>query len=333
MSLHVHGFGHFHPENEISNEFLESLDIGTNDDWIVERVGIRSRRTVLPLDYIRDTKNADPRAAFEAAEVGNHEQGIAAARMAIERAGIEPSQVGMVLSGSSAPDTVCPAEAALVAAGLGIEAPVFDINSACTSFLAQLHLVASMRPEALPDYVLIVASESLTKVTDFSDRAAAVLFGDASAAAVVSPRAPGRATFIHTAMDSNPGAWDKVVIPRSGFFGQDGRAVQMFAIKKTQAGFEAMREEYGVDDRALHLVGHQANLRVLEQVCQRSGVAPEHHQTNVEVRGNTGSASCPSVVSMNWEKFGPRDDAAMVAVGGGLSWGRALLRFGAGAST
>ncbi|MAE94610.1 MAG: 3-oxoacyl-ACP synthase [Deltaproteobacteria bacterium] len=328
MSLHVHGFGHFHPENEITNSFLEGLDIGTNDEWIVERGGIRSRRTVLPLDYIRETKNRDPLEAIEAAETSNYDMGVRAARLAIDRAGIDASQIGMVLSGSSAPDVVCPAEAGFVAKGLGIEAPVMDVNSACTSFMAQLFFIAGMRPEVLPDYVLVVASESLTKVTDFSDRAAAVLFGDASAAAVVSPRIPGRARLLGAEIDSNPGAAEKVLIPRTGYFGQDGRAVQMFAIKKTRDGYEKLREGYGEEDRNLHLVGHQANLRVLEQVCQRCQIPPELHHANVELHGNTGSASCPSVVSMDWEKFGPRDDAAMVAVGGGLTWSRALLRFG-----
>jgi len=145
---------------------------------------------------------------------------------------------------------------------------------------------------------------------------------------VVSPRIPGRARFLDVFADSNPGAAEKVLIPRSGFFSQDGRAVQMFAIKKTRDGFDKLKAAHGDPDRNLHLVGHQANLRVLEQVCQRCEVEPEFHHSNVEWRGNTGSASCPSVVSMNWEKFGPRDDVAMVAVGGGLTWARALLRFG-----
>lgn len=328
MSLHVHGFGHFHPENEITNAFLEDLDIGTNDEWILERVGIRVRRTVLPLDYIRETKNRNPLEAMEAAEIANHELGVRAARLAIERAGIDASQIGMVLSGSSAPDHVCPAEAAFVARGLGIEVPVVDVNSACSSFLAQIFFIAGMRSEVLPDFVLVVASESLTKVTDFSDRSAAVLFGDGAAAAVVSPRIPGRARILGADFASNPGSADKVLIPRTGYFSQEGRAVQMFAIKKTCEGFQKLQQAYADADRELHLVGHQANLRVLEQVCQRCNIPPERHNSNVESYGNTGSASCPSVVSMDWEKFGPRDDAAMVAVGGGLSWSRALLRFG-----
>jgi 3-oxoacyl-[acyl-carrier-protein] synthase-3 len=77
--LYLHGLGHFHPENVISNQFLEELDIGTNEEWIIERVGILSRRTVLPLDYIRSTRNQDQRAAFEAAEYNNAQTGSFAA--------------------------------------------------------------------------------------------------------------------------------------------------------------------------------------------------------------------------------------------------------------
>ena len=84
MTLALHGVGHVHPDNEITNRFLEDLDIGTTDDWILERVGIRSRRTVLPLDYIRETRNRDPRAALEAAVISNAELGRRAAEKAID---------------------------------------------------------------------------------------------------------------------------------------------------------------------------------------------------------------------------------------------------------
>ena len=80
MALHLHGLGHFHPENEITNQFLEDLDIGTSDAWIMERVGIRTRRTMLPLDYIRETRNSDPRMAAEATLYGNAETGAARPR-------------------------------------------------------------------------------------------------------------------------------------------------------------------------------------------------------------------------------------------------------------
>ncbi|MFA6414276.1 MAG: ketoacyl-ACP synthase III, partial [Syntrophales bacterium] len=136
--LYLHGLGHFHPENVITNKFLEDLDIGTSNDWVLERVGIRERRTSLPLDYIRETKNSDTRAAYEAGIYTNAQTGAAAARQALAQAGIAPGDIGLVISGSSAPDHVTPSEAATVAAELEIEAPCFDINAACATFGVQL---------------------------------------------------------------------------------------------------------------------------------------------------------------------------------------------------
>jgi 3-oxoacyl-[acyl-carrier-protein] synthase-3 len=332
VTLHLHGLGHFHPENEISNKLLEELEIGTSNDWIVERVGIRARRTVLSLDYIRTTKNRDVRAAPEAALYTNAQLGARAAELALARAGIDRSRIGMVLSGSSAPSVTCPAEAAFVAKQLGIEVPAFDLNSACTTFLAHLHHLSLMDPERLPDFVLIVQAETLTTAVDYADRNTAVLFGDGAAAAVVSLRAPGAARVLHVNVQSSPAGADKVLIPRTGYFGQDGRAVQMFAIKRTREGYEriveARREEPDAEARPLHFVGHQANLRVLEQVCERCSIPPERHHANVELHGNTGGASAPSVLSMEWEKWQPQDDVAVSVVGGGLTWARALVRFG-----
>jgi 3-oxoacyl-[acyl-carrier-protein] synthase III len=335
VTLHLHGLGHFHPENEISNKLLEELEIGTNNEWIVERVGIRARRTVLPLDYLRSTRNRDVRAAAEAALYTNAQLGARAAELAIARAGIERSRIGMVISGSTAPRVLCPAEAAFVAKELELEVPVFDLNSACSTFLAQLYQLSLMQPERTPEFVLVVQTETLTTAVDYADRNTAVLFGDGAAAALVSLRVPGRARILHLNAQSSPAGAEKVLITRTGHFEQDGRAVQMFAIKRTREGYERVaeerRDEPDAEERPLHFVGHQANLRVLEQVCQRCAIPPERHHANVELFGNTGGASAPSVLSMEWDKWQPLDDVAVSVVGAGLTWARGLIRFGAAA--
>jgi 3-oxoacyl-[acyl-carrier-protein] synthase-3 len=331
LTLHLHGVGHFHPEVEITNRFLEELDIGTHDAWILERVGIRSRRTVLPLDYLRATRNRDLRGAAEAALYDTAELGRRAAERALARAGIGPGDVGLVLAGNCGGDVTCPAEACEIAGRLGVRAPALDVASACTSFLAQLRLLSMMQPAALPPFVLLVAQEALTRTVHYDDRATAVLFGDAAAAAVVSTRHPGRARILHAALDSDPSASEKVRIPRLAHFAQDGRAVQMFAIKKTLAEWRRLSAARGEDERPLHLVGHQANLRVLQTVCDRAGIEPQLHHANVELFGNTGAPSALSVVSQAWEKWGPEDDVALVGVGAGLTWGGCLLRFEAAA--
>ena len=328
MSLYLHGLGHFHPPNEITNRFLEDLDIGTNDDWILERVGIHSRRTILDLEYIRTTRNRDLRAAGEASTHTNTDLGVAAAEMAITRAGIAKSDIGMVIGGGSVPESLTPADASWIARALGIEAPAFDVNSACTSFLVQIGLLQMMRPEALPDFVLIVVPEAVTRVIDYSDRSSAVIWGDGSAAAVISTKIPARAEILGARIASDPAGAGKVVVPRLGYFAQDGRAVQMFAIRKTDAIYRELREEFATEGRTLHFVGHQANLRMLQSVCQRCSILPEHHHHNVEVRGNTAAASSPSVVSARWDEWAEGDDVAVVGVGAGLTWAGYLLRFG-----
>ena len=107
--LYLHGIGHFHPENIITNEFIAELDIGSDEDWIMERVGIRERRTSLPLDYIRDTKNKDPREAASASIISRKEGGANAAKIALARADLTVQDIGLVISGSCTPDYQIPA--------------------------------------------------------------------------------------------------------------------------------------------------------------------------------------------------------------------------------
>lgn len=328
MSLYLHGLGHFHPENEITNQFLTDLDIGTNQEWIEERVGIDTRRTVLPLDYIRETRNSDLMAAIEAAEYDHVETGRRAATMALERAGIGPDDVGMVIAGSSCPDYMSPADACMIAQGLGIEAPAFDMNSACTSFHVALYMLANMRPEALPEHVLIVTPESLTTTVDYTDRSAAVIWGDGTTAAVVSTKIPSRIEILGNELEGSPAGADKVVVPHFGYFGQEGRTVQMFAIKKTIRVLRRLRKKLGDEERRFHFIGHQANLRMLETVCRQCDVPDDRHHFNVIDYGNTGAAGSPGVVSMRWDDWKAGDDIAIVGVGSGLTWSGYVLRVG-----
>ena len=327
MSLNLLGLGHFHPENEITNRFLEELDIGTNDEWIMERTGIRSRRTALPLDYIRETRNADPRGAIESAELSNAQMGARAAEMALERAGVAASDVGLLIGGGCAPNTVSPAEACNIGAELGVEAASLDINSACSSFIAGIYMLSLMDPAKLPPIVLLVTAEPMTGTVDYNDRSSAVLWGDGALAAVLSTKSTGRASFHAERLNSDPSSHDKVVVPRIGHFHQQGRTVQTFAIRKTSDLYLAIRESHQEEDRNFHFVGHQANLRMLESVCKRCDIPADLHHSNCELFGNTAGASSGSVVSQLWDKWAPRDDVCVVGVGSGLSWGGYLLRF------
>jgi 3-oxoacyl-[acyl-carrier-protein] synthase III len=317
--------GHFHPPTVLDNDFLTTLEIGVDKDWVMERVGIKERHTVLSLDYIRETRNRDPRAAAEASAFSDAQSGAKAAEHALNRAGLSAKDIGMVIAGGCSAQMSIPAQACLTAAELQIECPAFDVNSACSSFAAQIHFLSAMRPETLPDYILIVNVENTTRTVDYNDRRTAVLWGDCASAAILSPRAPGRASIEATLLRSDPSGWKHVFIPAGGHFQQDGQAVQGFAIRKTLATFSELTAGLSPAN-APAFIGHQANALMLDGVCRRAQIPAERHFYNVDRFGNCGAAGAPSVLSENWEKI-KSGYLAVVVVGSGLTWGGVLFQF------
>lgn len=319
--IYLHGIGHFHPPTVIDNDFLTSLDIGVDPAWVDERVGILERHTTMSLDYIRQTRNSDPRAAAEASTVSTMEMARQASELALRRAGLEASAVQMVIAGGCCPEMLIPAEASRVAAALGIKATAFDLSAACSSFAAHIHFLSQMRPEALPDFVLIVSVETFTRSINYSDRGSAVLFGDAATAAIISPRVPSRARVLETSFQTDPAGHQHVTIPAGGHFDQDGHRVQIFAIRKTvEIVGESRFAGNGHPPANEFFIGHQANLRMLENVCRRLGIPPENHLSNVRQFGNCGAAGAPSVLSQHWEGLRPCA-VNLAVVGSGLCWG------------
>jgi 3-oxoacyl-[acyl-carrier-protein] synthase-3 len=138
------------------------------------------------------------------------------------------------------------------------------------------------------------------------------LFGDATSAAVVSTRIPSRAAVVHSMFGSDPSGCDEVTIPRLGYFGQNGGAVQKFAIKKMSALLKEAVERASPSQRErLVYIGHQANLTMLESVCRRAGLPPERHFHNIVEFGNQCAAGAPTVLSQSWERFVAGDVAAV----------------------
>jgi 3-oxoacyl-[acyl-carrier-protein] synthase-3 len=323
--LFLHGLGHFHPENVLDNAFLESLGIETTDAWIMDRVGIRQRRTILPLDYIRETKNANPAHAKTKALYTNAQTAAKAADMALSRAKLTRADIGLVIAGGCSPDHSIPAEACVIAAELGLTVPAYDISSACSSFAVQLNALRNMRPEALPDYVLVVNAENNTKIVDYADRRTAVLWGDCSTAAIVSTRKPSRFALTYSTVHSDPAGWRNVVIPTGEKFSQNGHAVQTFAIRKTLATITELRGKLARDPVKMKFIGHQANRTMLASVCERAEIPADRHYFNVDAYGNCGAAGAPSVLSLHWNEFKKGDELALVVVGSGLTWGGLLF--------
>jgi 3-oxoacyl-[acyl-carrier-protein] synthase-3 len=327
LTMYILGTGHFHPETIIDNLFLESLDIATSHEWIFERVGIRERRTVLPLDYISTTHNQDIVQSRKAATYSASELGQKAASMALERAGITSKEVGLIIAGSCLPEMSIPAQACLIGAKLGIEAPAYDLNAACSSFMAQVDHLCSMQLDRLPNYILIVIPETITLATNYKDRTTAVLWGDGAAAALLSPRIKGRAQIVASTFGSRPAEYDKVSIPYGGYFTQQGAIVQKFAITQTETTIKKLLSEANIPPEKTFFIGHQANLLMLQNCSKRIGITPEKHLFNVDRFGNQGAAGAPAVLSQSWDQFKSGDILAMAAVGSGLSWGGILVKF------
>lgn len=319
--LYLHSIGHFHPETVLDNAFLCSLDIGVDPGWVEERVGILERRTSLSLDYIRQTRNLDTRAAAEGSTISTMEMARQASELALRRASLDASAIQMVIAGGCCPEMLIPAEASRVAASLGIVSVAFDLSAACASFVAQMHFLSQMKPGALPDFILVVNVEAFTHTIDYSNRQAAVLFGDGAVAAVVSTSVPSRVRIVQSSFHTDPSGHHQITIPAGGHFAQDGHHVQLFAIRKTVESIDSSRFESNGNGRTQeYFIGHQANLRMLEAVCRRLNIPDSSHLSNVAKFGNCGAAGAPSVLSQNWESLEPCA-VNMAVVGSGLSWG------------
>lgn len=328
MPLYIHGIGHFHPEHIIDNAFLESLDIGTTPDWIIQRVGIQQRRSVLPLTYIQDTLNKNPSEAAAHADCTLAEAGAHAAEKALQHAGVTPDQIGLVLSGGCDSDYCLPANAAVIADALGIQAEAWDLRSACSTFATHIHTLNRMQPNTLPDYILVVIPENWTRSIDFSDRKTAVLVGDASVALVISATIPSPAKITHSTLVSDPSGWEKVQTPAYQHFHQDGPTVQRFAIKKTLSTVQSIQANASLEAGQFYFIGHQANLLMLEAVCRKLDIPEHRHLFNVDRYGNCGAAGAPSVLSEHWNHFQPHDSIILAVVGSGLTWGGILIEIG-----
>lgn len=323
--LQVHGLGAFHPDNVITNAFLESLDIGTTDEWISTRVGIRERRTSLPLDYIRHTKNQDIRGCLEASPLSHLDFVERAARAALARAGVTPDQVGMVVADPGGQFYRTPAVANLLADRLGIKGLALDVGTACATFGLQVHLLNQMRPESLPDFVLVALGSPISWITNYADRNTAVLFGDGAAAAVLSPRVPGAFELLDSTAGSDSSQWQKLTSPVYGHFAFDGPAVQKFAITQAVATARAVLPP-GDPFGARSFIGHPANLPMLQLTCRFLDAPEELHLHDIARYGNTGQSSAPAVLAEHWDEIPSGREVVMSVVGGGLTWAGLRLR-------
>lgn len=307
------GTGRHVPSRCLTNDDLSRM-VDTSDQWIRERTGIVTR-------YLCGDGE------------GNTSSALAAAKTAMERAGVDPEDIGVCVAATFTPDHATPSLACELHQLLGFAetTPAFDVNAACTGFLHALEtarcLLAAGHLQA--PCALVIGSEALSRITDFTDRSTCVLFGDGAAAAVIrlTDDAPYACVL---------GARGDTQILRAGgagetdhFIHMDGQAVFRFAVDAVPKCIDVVLSQAGMTlDQVDHVICHQANSRIIDYVVRKLKAPPEKFYKNMDRYGNTSAASIPIALDELLEKGLARQGqiALCVGFGAGLTWGGALLK-------
>lgn len=319
------GMGHAYPEGILTNADLEKI-VDTSDEWITSRTGIKQRHKAAANEY-------------------TSQFGTAAAKQALERAGLKPEDIDLIVCATTTPDQIMPSTGALIQAQLGaVNAAGMDIFAACSGFLYGLTMVESMIRTGQIKYALVIGAEVLTKYVDYSDRGTCVIFGDGAGAAVIGPVPEGKG-ILATKIRSDGRYEEQLYAPGGGtklgtthdtidngmhFFKMKGNELFKVAVR-SMADISAemlAKAGYTVDDVDL-VIPHQANQRITDAVASRLGVPEEKVYSNIAEHGNTSSASIPIAIDECIESGKIKEGSLVLltAFGGGVTWGGTVVRF------
>lgn len=318
------GTGSHLPEKRLTNDELSKM-VDTNNEWIVQRTGIKERRIV---------------------EEGQTTATLAteAARRAIEAAGIQASQIGLIIVATCTPEMIFPATACYVGAALEIPGtPGFDLSAACSGFLFGLSTVASFIRSGQYEHVLVIGAETLSRVTDFTDRGSCIIFGDGAGAVVLSRGTDAERGVIYSSMHADgrggpamqlrPGSRHPVnqamLDAGDQYMKIKGREVYKFAVETfVQQIEDAVKRTNLTYDQVKYIIPHQVNQRIIDSAMEKLGLPPEKAFVNIDRYGNTSAASIPIALdeAMRGGNITPGDNLVMVAFGGGLTWANAVVR-------
>ena len=321
----IAGTGSYTPEKRLTNADLASM-VDTNDDWITQRTGIKERRIAGP----------DETTASLA---------IAAGRRAIEDANVTVADIDLVIVATITPEMGFPSTACFVAAGLGMQGtPAFDLAAACSGFIYALETAVSFVKSGRHRNVLVIGAETLSRITDYQDRASCILFGDGAGAVVVQRSTDLKSGVLYTSTHADGNGWEllhlkpgsrysvdaAMLAERGQFIKLKGREVYKFAVHRFEELIhDALRKcELTVADVAL-IVPHQSNVRIIESAMAKLGFPPEKAYVNIDRFGNTSAASIPIALdeARRAGKLPAGSHVLFVAFGAGLTWSNAVVKF------
>lgn len=326
MSLHpvgIIGTGKYVPERILTNQELEQM-VETNNEWIVTRTGIRERR-------------------MAAAEEATSDLALHASRQAIQAAGLTAEDIDLIIVATITPDMFFPSTACLLQDKLGAtKAAAFDLSAACSGFIYGLATASSMIASGLYKHILVVGAETLSRITDYTDRNTCILFGDGAGAVVLGQVEEGRGfRSFELGADGSGGELLKVHgggsrVPASAesigakqhYIHMAGNDVFKFAVRIMGSAAEDALLKAGLakDDIDL-LVPHQANIRIIQSALNRLNLSDDKAMINLDKYGNMSAASIPVALAEAAEegRLKEGDCLVLVGFGGGLTWGASVL--------
>jgi len=322
----ISALGTWTPPRLLTNADLEKM-VETSDEWITSRVGIRERHIVEP-------------------GMATSHMAVEAAKLCLAERGVEPGEVEVIIVGTVTPDMLFPATACLVQDRLGAKgAWGFDLSAACSSFVYALQMGSKLIESGAHKKVLVIGSDTMSSIIDYTDRATCVLFGDGAGAVLLEPAAEGELGMIdfHHEIDGSgacslfmPGGGSlhppshETIDKRMHYVHQEGQAVYKFAVRKMVEASEAVLEKNGVTGADLGcFIAHQANRRIITGTADRLGLPEEKVIINIDRFGNTTSATIPLAMETARQdgKLKKGDLILIASVGAGFTVGAALLRW------
>lgn len=317
------GVGSYLPDRRLTNADLERM-VDTSDEWIISRTGIRERRIAA-----EDQATSDLAARAGAA--------------ALEHAGVDASDIDLLVMATSTPDMLFPSTACLTQEKLGLSCPAFDVNAACTGFVYALQTATSAIESGRAGTVLVIGADELSRFIDFEDRSTCVLFGDGAGAVVL--QATSHAGVLGITLGADGSGSDMLTIPAGGsaspttcekleaheqYVKMSGNEVFKFAVKVIPTvTVQALEESDLTIDELDLLVPHQANQRIITAAAERLGIPMERVYSNVEWTGNTSAATIPIALDELYTsgQLTTGNTLALVGFGAGLTWGAAIVRW------
>lgn len=321
----ITGTGAYLPGRIMTNDDISRI-VETSDEWIFPRTGIRRRHIAAPGEHVSD-------------------MAAAAGREALERAGLKPEDVDLLVVPTITPDTPLPAVACHVQKKLGlVNATCFDLNAACSGFIYALEVVRNFILTGSARRALVIGAEKMSAITDWTDRSTCILFGDGAGAAVVERREDADCGVLSSATGTDGSLAHLLYIEaggsampttaetlaqRRGFVKMDGHAIFKFAVRNMVSIAERAIKEAGLTPEDIDwIVPHQANMRIIATAAKNLGITFEKTVNTIEDTGNTTAASIPIALHSGVAdgRIKPGDTVLFAAFGAGLTWGAAVVR-------